>query len=184
MWQIYSDSRLNFQCFSIGRRKTVKLSILIHSGYTLRHGVFWLFLISSWCISNSSRLNCNRSTPIPMWTPIALPVGENWLSTRGYWFSVNGTRSKRYVRCLKWIPNEFQTVPDGTVTDFLQYCLNSLWVYIGQNRVSNCGCRLSVDGTWSREYSKGFKAVPNEIQTVPDGTATNLLWFWSALPQL
>jgi len=64
------------------------------------------------------------------------------------------------------------------------YCLNSWWVCIGQNRVSKCGCRLSVDGALGRGCSKSFKTVPNEIQTVPDGSVTDLLWFQTALPLL
>jgi len=136
----------------------------------------------SWWILNSFRWNCNQSTLIPVWTCIALTLGENWQSSSGCWFSLEGPWQRGDWEYLKAVPGK---KPNGSISNCDRSTSAPIWtattVPWGE---ASLGFQFSVSKPWGKECFKCFKEVPNESQTVPDRTVTDLLHFPSGLPVL
>ena len=159
--------------------QSVKPWMLILSGQILRQGVFQVFQSSSEWNPNSSRWNCNWPTLIPARTPIAFTLGGD--KTVNLWIlNHNGCNPSQRVFQLfqissEWFPNSFRWHSNQSTPSAF-----TVW----ENWLSSHGCWFSVNRTWGLRHCKCFNAIPNEIQTVPDRTATDLLWFLSRLPVL
>jgi len=83
--------------------------------------------------------------------------GENRLSRRWFQFLVNETWGRGYFSCIKAGHHESQTAPDGTPMDLIGFlCVFWLLLPWAENRLSSCGFRFPVDGSWGREYGKSF----------------------------
>jgi len=146
-------------------------------------GVLKVYQGSSPWNPNSSARKGDWSNLIPVWTPSALTLqGEKTVKP---WISIwNGWNLRQGVFWSFLIcSHEFPIVPEGTATDLLPF-LSGLPVLLcwGENRLSSCGFWFTLDGAWWKGYSSDLKSVPIELQTVPDGTVTDLLRLLSGLP--
>jgi len=108
----------------IGGEQTGKQWILVLSGWNLAKGAFTLVQIRYSQIPNISTWNCNRSTLIPILTPLYFMLGENRLSSCWLWFSVCATWDMG-ISGVSNVSNQFlprsKTVPHRTATDLLKF---------------------------------------------------------------
>ena len=123
---------------------------LIHRACNLMQGAFQVFHISSYRITYSSRWSCTRSTPIPVWTSSDFTMGENRLSSHGFWFSLDWTWSRWSSQCVRSFPAEFRTFTGGTATDVSSSHLNSQGLYVGgEHTVTTLKARILTLNGWN-----------------------------------
>ena len=97
---IYPNSHLGSHWFQIGGEQTPEPLNLILGILELWKGVFQEFLFRSKLVSNNCQWHINKSTPIPFLISMESALGENWISSCWFKFSVDWRCGQGYSRCL------------------------------------------------------------------------------------